>query len=146
MSRKHHILALILIGLVAASLLVYNYMRLDGILFNPVVTYYDDGSVPTTQKTYIPKQTVQGITSFCKNRDVKVEAYYFLVDTYMKSYPVKEVNVPKGCYFDKVYDMAQIPPDAYTGYYHLEVRYYARLNPINTVEWTRKSADFMVVR
>ena len=126
-------------------MLFYNYLSLDGILFNPIITF-PDTMAHTTQGIYKVGQTVSGKQSFCVKRDVEIEARYFLVDTYIRSYPVKYLHVPPGCYDDKIYEMIPIPEEAHAGEYHIEVQYTAHLNPINTVQWTRVSNDFQVIK
>lgn len=145
MKKHHFLLAFHSLVLVAASLLTYNYLHLDGILYNPIITYPTQDL--TTQKdVYQAGDMIQGIATFCVRREVEIEADYFLVDTYIRSYPPKIIHVPKGCYSDKVFEMVPIPVEAHAGNYHIEVKYIAHLNPVNTVEWTRKSNDFKVVR
>lgn len=145
MKKHHFLLAFHSLVFVAASLLYYNYLHLDGILFSPIVTY------PTTQDqtendTYHSGGDVSGIGTFCVHRDVEIEVNYFLVDTYIRSYPTRYLHFPKGCYTDKSYEMIQIPPEAHSGNYHIEAQYTAHLNFTNTVQWTRVTNDFQVVK
>lgn len=146
MPKLRHYILLLVIFFIFCSLITWNFFLLDGVLFHKVVLYPNNNPIQVVDAVYHPGETVQGITTFCKRRDIAVEADYFLVDTYAKTYPAKMTRIPVGCYSNKTYDLIDIPKDAYTDTYHIEVHYYAKINAINTVEWTRRTTNFKVVR
>ena len=145
MKHIHFLIALHVLIVTAVCLLTYNFLALDGNLFNKPITY-EDTIAQTTRTVYRPGDMVDGMGSFCVKRPVTVEVTYFLEDTYIRTYPTKVLTVPTGCFDNKTYEMQPIPLDAAPDTYHFVIQYTVHLNPFNTVQWQRSSSNFQVVK
>lgn len=141
MTLKHYILLFNIIIIFLGSVVFVYYRFIDG-SFNPIV---DISDLHTTKSAYQRGELLQISSSFCKTKTVNTTFQWKLIDHIVTTFPEDSKIPGKGCFKDKVTDVATIPTLLSPGNdYHLEVTVFYEINPLRTIEYTFKSNNFEI--
>lgn len=131
------------LSLLGIFFLLYSIF-IDGHYLNrPVEINNSELPADLEQDWYAKGEMVRAYYDFCKLRDIPASVQWVLIDTYLRTYPVRDVATIEGCHKSWV-DVEHIPPDVLPGLYRFEGLVTYQINAYNEVVIPLKTESFYV--
>lgn len=140
--RSKYSLIIINIVIIFMGIIVFMYLEFVDGSFKPIVDITD---LHTKETVYHRGQTIQIVSTFCKQKAVVTHLQWSLIDHVVTDFPEQNKTGPSGCFKDKVTDIGTIPMTLSPGNdYYLEDTVIYQINPLRSIEYKFKSNLFEI--
>lgn len=123
------------------------YEKIDGVYFNQPISIENNGELKTVKPIYHPGDTVEAMSTFCKNRNASGVFQWQLVNektSQLSFYQPQTSSLTKGCYKDVVSIVGVLSLRALPGTYHFNGTIVYKINELTTVVVPLSTNSFKV--
>lgn len=130
--------------IVICGSILYFYRYIDGVYYNPPLTFNTSTVVPDKTE-YRAGDTIYVDWKYCKHRPLTARMNVTLSNDIIITLPEFTRNAPLGC-FEKSVLVIKIPEAVHAGMFTIEGVIKYQVNPMKTVVYNLKSTQFKIIK